>query len=127
MRVTSSALQCLQDYAFPGNIRELRNILEHATLLTDDGYIGPEHLPEDCGCGERTNGDAKAKRDQILSLEEVQDDYLRKVLARYRGDRKSLAKRLGVSERTLYRKIELLRARSVGSSSEKNSLRGAQN
>jgi two-component system response regulator HydG len=115
-KVAPSAFECLQGYNFPGNVRELRNILEYATLLTDDDVIVSEHLPKECGCTGRRETARKAQ-DQIFSLEEVQDDYLRKILAYYRGDRKSLAKRLGISERTLYRKIELLRARSVDSSS----------
>jgi two-component system response regulator HydG len=110
-KVAPTALQCLQDYAFPGNVRELRNILEHAVLLTDDDIIGPEHLPNDCGCG-RANESATAAQEEILSLEEIQEDYLRKILAHYHSDRKSLATRLGISERTLYRKIEILRART---------------
>lgn len=115
--VAPSALKCLQDYNFPGNIRELRNILEYATLLTDDGVISPEHLPKECDCVGLTSEGPTTQQDQILSLNEVQDEYLRKILACYRGDRKSLAKRLGISERTLYRKIEHLRASSNGSSS----------
>jgi two-component system response regulator HydG len=114
-KMAPSALQCLKDYAFPGNIRELRNILEYAVLLTDDDIIGPEHLPKDCGCDGRANERAKAAQEEILSLEEIQEDYLRKILAHYHSDRKSLATRLGISERTLYRKIELLRERSGGS------------
>jgi two-component system response regulator HydG len=114
-RVAPMALQCLQDYAFPGNVRELRNMLEHAVLLTDDDIIGPEHLPKDCGCAGRAHESAKVAQEEILSLEEIQEDYLRKILAHYHSDRKSLATQLGISERTLYRKIELLRAKPGGS------------
>lgn len=110
IRLTSSAFHCLQDYAFPGNIRELRNILQHATLLTDDDVIRVENLPEDCR-GEKTEKETNVEN-PIVSLEKIQDNYLKKILADYHGNRKSLAKKLGISERTLYRKIELLRANS---------------
>ena len=43
--LTERALACLDAYAWPGNIRELRNVLERACLFADDGTIRIEHLP----------------------------------------------------------------------------------
>lgn len=48
LTLDAAAMACLQRYAFPGNVRELRNILERASLLTDSDTILPEHLPEEC-------------------------------------------------------------------------------
>jgi DNA-binding NtrC family response regulator len=105
MRLSQAAMDCLHAYDFPGNIRELRNLLERAVLLCDGDAILAEHL---LGIG---RGAAAPESDEgVLTLEEVEQRYLRRVAAQYHGDRKELAARLGVSERTLFRKLQALRA-----------------
>lgn len=104
MRIDPSALACLERYAFPGNVRELRNILERAVLLSDGDVILPEHLPEACrGNGAPANPQARFK--ELIPLEELEVLYLRWAAAHYRGSKAELAKRLGMSERTLYRRL----------------------
>ncbi len=93
----------LQAYDYPGNIRELRNILERAMLMADGDTLLPEHLPpEVAGDGAPTGASAA---DAIVSLEVAERRYLQWALARHGGDRKTLASQLGISERTLYRKL----------------------
>jgi len=104
---TTEALGCLAEYAFPGNIRELRNIVERAVLLADNGVVQISALPSHCLVGE-TAGNVRA--DEIVTLEEAEKRYLGRVLARHSGDRKSLAAKLGLSERVLYRKIATLKS-----------------
>ncbi len=114
LRLSDEAMDCLRGYRFPGNVRELRNILERAAVLVDGPVIRPEHLPEACrgaGADAPTAGEAppavhERVDDGIQTLDEAERAYLRRVLARYRGDRKSLARALGVSERTLFRKLQ---------------------
>jgi DNA-binding NtrC family response regulator len=92
----------LQAYDYPGNIRELRNILERAMLMADGDRLLPEHLPPELA------GDARADlpaADVIVPLETAELRYLQWALAHHGGDRKSLAAQLGISERTLYRKL----------------------
>jgi transcriptional regulator with PAS, ATPase and Fis domain len=111
--LSASALRALQEHDFPGNIRELRNIVERAVLLTDGPRIEPEHLPQHLGADRETSASPPghgSRQDwpwgaELLPLEEVERRYLRWVHAMHRGDRKALAERLGVSERTLYRKL----------------------
>jgi two-component system response regulator HydG len=92
----------LQAYDYPGNIRELRNIIERAMLMADGDTLLVEHLPSelvnDASAG--TPGVA-----DIVPLETAELRYLQWAQAHHAGDRKSLAKQLGVSERTLYRKL----------------------
>lgn len=110
-RLAPATLACLQRYSFPGNIRELRNILERATLLADDEIILPEHLPADaCKDGTVTANDLLEDNGDIFTLEEIERRYLARVAARFQGDRDSLATKLGISKRTLFRKLQELKA-----------------
>lgn len=107
VKLSSQALACLRHYDFPGNIRELRNILERALLLADGDTLSPGHLPDDCRCA-TTNGGTPAADDDIISLEENEQRYLSALLARFKGERSELAGRLGISQRTLFRKLSKL-------------------
>lgn len=114
LQLSDEAIECLRAYRFPGNVRELRNILERAAVLVDGLVIRPEQLPDACRetaaeaappAGVRA-GAGDATDEGILSLAEAERAYLRRVVAGFRGDRKSLARALGVSERTLFRKLQ---------------------
>jgi transcriptional regulator with PAS, ATPase and Fis domain len=107
-RLGQGTLAALGRYAFPGNVRELRNVLERACLLSDDRVIRPEHLPEEILSGGLEVGENPVPR-RVLPLHEVENHYLAWALAHFEGDHRSLAGRLGVSERTLYRKVQRLR------------------
>ena len=90
---------------YPGNIRELRNILERASLMTDSDTIMPEHLRLD---QVKSTPPEKAMLQDVVSLELVEQQYLKWATSHYMGDRRALAKLLGISERTLYRKLRVL-------------------
>lgn len=105
LKVHPEALRLLESHPFPGNARELLNLLERATLLVDGDTILPEHLPERC----REPASCPPAVNEIVSLEEAERRYLRWVLGRYHGDRRELAGKLELSERTLYRKMQELR------------------
>jgi len=108
--VAPATLACLQQHAFPGNIRELRNILERATLLTDDDVILPEHLSTEVCDGKTADANMQLPDSgEILSLEEIERRYLVQVISKFQGDRDSLADKLGISKRTLFRKLQQLR------------------
>jgi transcriptional regulator with PAS, ATPase and Fis domain len=99
--LSAEARAQLQAYDFPGNIRELRNILERAILMADGDTLLAEHLPPELA-GEAVAGIPDM---DIVPLEMAELRYLQWALARHNGDRKSLAAQLGISERTLYRKL----------------------
>jgi transcriptional regulator with PAS, ATPase and Fis domain len=106
-RCSAAALACLRSYRFPGNIRELRNIIERATLLAEDKLIDVPQLPAQCR--QRKVSAAEGLPTQIVPLAEAEQRYLLHALAIHRGDRKSLAQALGISERALYRKLAAAR------------------
>ncbi len=106
LRLSEAALAVLSRYDFPGNIRELRNILERAALLCDGRTILPEHLPDECRRSQGSVQAAAGMPSEILPLEDMERRYLLWALARFHGDKRSLSERLGISERTLYRKLQ---------------------
>ncbi|MCF5210205.1 sigma-54 interaction domain-containing protein [Pseudomonas syringae] len=100
-RVDAEAIKLLSLYSYPGNIRELRNILERARLFTDDGVIRVQDLPAEV----RGQGEA------VGVTYRQQDDGLEKLahaLRVFNGSRSELARELGLSERTLYRRLRAL-------------------
>lgn len=106
IRLSPAAMAHLMDYAFPGNVRELRNLLERAVLLADGDEILPEHLPEELTEPEPVHiGEMEAAKPEIVPLKEAERRYVRWALSRLEGDKAALARTLGISERTLYRKL----------------------
>ena len=101
LTVSDEAMYLLQTYPFPGNVRELRNFLERASLLCENHEIRPEHLlfPEQ-------ENDAKTP-----APEPVTPDVQSRLLSTFSGKRKALAKMLGISERTLYRRLSELQGK----------------
>ncbi|MBF0188137.1 MAG: sigma 54-interacting transcriptional regulator, partial [Magnetococcales bacterium] len=105
--VSPAAMQLLKQYDYPGNIRELLNILERAVIMMDQTTILPEHLPTVVTGAHQHDASKRIEftLDEILTLEEVEQAYLQHVLRHHTLDRESLATQLGVSIRTLYRKL----------------------
>jgi len=102
-RIDDEAMQLLMLYPYPGNVRELRNILERARLFADDGWIHARHLPDELRqAGGRTP--VTPKRRQAAADRE----RLAHALAVFDGTRAELAAHLGMSERTLYRRLRAL-------------------
>ncbi|MBE9397955.1 sigma 54-interacting transcriptional regulator [Pontibacterium sp. N1Y112] len=104
VKVSPQAISALERYAFPGNIRELRNLLERAVLLSDNGIIDLPQLPAAISRSQLIISDHDEA--QIKSLEQVEHDYLMRLKAQFSGDNKALADALSISERTLYRKLK---------------------
>ncbi len=106
--IDPSAMQRLKAYAWPGNIRELRNALERAVILTDGVEITPDHLPPEIA--------GAAPADEALRLPlgrplaEVERAYILGTLARCGGNRAKTAALLGISEKTIYNRLKEYRA-----------------
>ena len=100
--LTPEAESALQSYGWPGNIRELRNVMERATLLCEGDAIGVEHLP---GSLTRTPKGAGFDGTENLSMDSVESDHIRKVLKLCEGSRSQAARLLGIHRSTLLQKI----------------------
>lgn len=105
-RLSPAARALLQSYGFPGNIRELKNILQRAVLLADDDEIRLRDLPPQVGSG--TASPTRGAAAELVTLDEAERRYLQWVVDTFRGSRKEMADAMGVSERTLYRKLDQL-------------------
>lgn len=105
LHLTEAAVEQLMQYDYPGNVRELRNLLERAILLSDGDTIDGRHLPAGPSLARIAPSLPQTAEEEILPLEEVERRYVRRALQQLGGDKRELARRLGMSERTLYRKL----------------------
>jgi transcriptional regulator with PAS, ATPase and Fis domain len=102
------ALVKLETYTWPGNIRELRNVLERACLLSDGAVIRAEHLPEYLTQGTTGPSGVAEQSSPTHASPTLSDDELVNFVKAFRGTRKALAAHFGWSERTLYRRLKEL-------------------
>jgi len=105
-RFNSVAQRKLVAYDWPGNIRELKNVIERAIILSrDKPIIGPEHLAFASG---PQSGSAMVSMafDHNPTLDELESEYLALQLKKFSGRRAEVASTLGVSERSIYRMIK---------------------
>jgi DNA-binding NtrC family response regulator len=100
---TSEALSVLMDHDYPGNIRELLNIVERAAILCRGEWIEPEHLP----AGLRTPPLTR-KNDDNTSPSSPSRSQLHALLAQCHGNRAAAAQKLGVNRTTLWRWLKRL-------------------
>lgn len=95
------AERALGAYSWPGNIRELRNVLERAALLSEKPRLGARDLRFDSAlAGDAQNGDGK------LTLLEIEKKHIERVLEEERGHVERAAERLGIPRSSLYQKIK---------------------
>ncbi len=97
--LSPSALQALERYDWPGNIRELAHVIERAVLLAGGEWIGVSDL--------RLAPEASARAPEIenLTLEQAERYLVHRALERFRGDSDQAARQLGVSRSALYRRL----------------------
>jgi DNA-binding NtrC family response regulator len=108
--VSSEARQRLQSHSWPGNIRELRNCLERAAAISTNDTIGVDQLPfvNAAANGAAPTAESSATATQgvaPVTLEELEREHILRVLDESNGNRERAAAILGISSRTLYRKL----------------------
>ncbi|MEW5790685.1 MAG: sigma-54 dependent transcriptional regulator [Pseudomonadota bacterium] len=103
--LTGEALARLSSYDFPGNVRELRNMLQRAVVLARHGAITAQDLDLPDTAVPPLAAQAGPAAPSVKSLRDLEFQMVRDLLARFDGNRRQVAEALGVSERTVYRKL----------------------
>lgn len=97
--ITQEATETLMSYGFPGNVRELENIIERAVILEKTSNIRPESLPQTIKLFQVESIDPN----RIKKLDEISKDYAEKVLEYVDGNKSKAAEMLGISRTSLWR------------------------
>ena len=112
--IQSSAAERLLAYSWPGNVRELRNCIERAVALTRYEQIAVEDLPEKIRTYERSHVVvASDDPSELLTMDEVEQRYIGRVMEAVGGNKTLAAKVLGFDRKTLYRKLDRYQASST--------------
>ena len=104
--LSAEALSLLKTYDFPGNVRELANIIERAVIVSRDARIEAVDLPE----GSRAAAAKRPGNDRRPTLSEVESDYIRETLAATKGNKTEAARILGISRKNLYERLARMEA-----------------
>ena len=106
-KITPEALAILNDYDWPGNIRELENVIERAAILCTDDTIRPEDLSLPNAPAALSGGPAgEGKIGTPIPIKEIERIHIEGVLKNMRGNKAESAKVLGISLKTLYTKLQ---------------------
>jgi DNA-binding NtrC family response regulator len=114
--VGKEAIEVLMKYDWPGNVRELENVMERALILDETGVVEPVDLPDKIRYGISQRGTLVIDS-PTLTLEELEKEYILKVLNHTRWQKKRASEILGINASTLYRKL-------IGYGLEKSGLAG---
>lgn len=101
--INEDCIRALEQYLWPGNIRELKNVIERAVILTDSNSLTVESLPFEIQSSSNVNSDHSLSAFSLASIEKL---HIQKVLNYTKGNKTETAKLLNIGLTTLYRKIE---------------------
>lgn len=104
LRMSEAAMQVLKNFDWPGNIRELRNVVERAVVLSRSEEIIPEDFPEKIR-HQPAPGEGFVNEGQILSLADMEKLYVKKVLDFTKGNKLHAARLLNIDPKTLRAKL----------------------
>ncbi|HEV2170339.1 MAG TPA: sigma-54 dependent transcriptional regulator [Candidatus Binatus sp.] len=105
-KVSDEAVSVMLKHSWPGNIREMQNALQRAAAMCTNGVIRPVDLPPEISGRSRQTINIDTSPSRTLTLDEMELEYMRAVLASVGGNRGEAARVLGVDRKTLYRRLE---------------------
>jgi transcriptional regulator of acetoin/glycerol metabolism len=107
LTLAPAAMAALARYDWPGNIRELENVLEMAAIVSEAGPIEPQHLVARIAAGAIDGAKGRAAAGaQIQPMREVEIDILRATMKEFRGNIALVSRKLGLSRSTIYRRMK---------------------
>ena len=105
--IDPEVLDILVKYDWPGNIRELKNIIERMVVLAHEDRLHADNVPEDLRSGNiHRLVSAGTQAPASTNLDQLEKELIQRVLGEVKGNKSLAAKKLGISRRTLYRKLE---------------------
>lgn len=106
IEVPPAVMRLFSRYTWPGNIRELRNIMERAVVLARGKRITERDLPEELFVPETAAPHCESAPPPLGSLKEMETHAIRAALERFQGNKSKAAKMLGMSRKTFYKRLE---------------------
>ena len=100
-KLSREAQDLLLAYEFPGNVRELANIIERAVIICGAAEVEAADLPDSV----RIAASQQARKDRRPTLAEIESDYIRETLSATRGNKTEAARILGISRKNLYERL----------------------
>jgi DNA-binding NtrC family response regulator len=110
LNVPPETLATLTAYSWPGNARELENVIERACALADGSNLTPDDLPERVRSNGQTGAMIARARERRMTLRELEKEYIVEALRMTGGNKSRAAEILGIDRRTLHRKLDEYRA-----------------
>ncbi len=106
LQISSAAVEWLKKLSWPGNIRELKNLVERVILISDKDIIGLEDFTDEYKLGPQKKFDDTIPQVGSMTLDEVEKNMVIKALEHYQNNISKAAKSLGLSRAALYRRME---------------------
>ena len=103
--ISHEAMETLLNYSWPGNVRELRTAIEHAVVLSRSEAVELRDLPQNIRIGDDKQLGEGAALSGDLTIKEAEKQMMINALKTCNGNRSAAAKKLGMSRRTLHRKL----------------------
>ena len=105
--ISTEAMTAMMEYAWPGNVRELRNAVERGVIVSKNGYIEAEDMPEVITGRIKPQPEPEQPRERVRDLESFFErqrlDMAKKLMVEFKGNKSKVAQKMGISRSTLYR------------------------
>lgn len=105
--ISTEAMTAMMEYAWPGNVRELRNAVERGVIVSKNGYIEAEDMPEVITGRIKPQPEPEQPRERVRDLESFFErqrlDMAKKLMVEFKDNKSKVAQKMGISRSTLYR------------------------
>jgi DNA-binding NtrC family response regulator len=106
LSITNEGVKCLSEMNFPGNIRELKNIMERAVLISSTGVLGRDDLLSPASNTIKANPAGNLPEPGSMTLEQMEEAMVRKALEKFNNNISKASRSLGLTRQMLYRRME---------------------